>query len=152
MIWFLENVWEDLLLENPNLELLLVSNTEPNPLLSNVIPNYKNLILIINAFELSSSYQESSLCIAPIFIGGGSSIKTIEALLYGRKVVSSNFGARGFEGWVKMGLIRVANSPLEWKSLILQELSQHWSPSEFKIVIESYKLENWNRDFLEKII
>ena len=73
---------------------------------------------------LAALYEHATAVILPIFEGGGTNIKTAEAFLNSRLVISSSFALRGFDltywGTTKL---RLANNQLEFKEAILGVLT-----------------------------
>ncbi len=53
--------------------------------------------------DLASAYADCSFCIAPIYFGAGTNIKVLEAMLYGRTVVTTPQGLEGHESVLKPG-------------------------------------------------
>ena len=47
--------------------------------------------------DLAGLYAGCLLAVVPLWAGGGTSVKTIEAVKYGCKVVATPVGARGFD-------------------------------------------------------
>jgi glycosyltransferase involved in cell wall biosynthesis len=45
--------------------------------------------------DLMSVYQEASICVAPLRAGSGSRLKILEAMAYGRPVVTTRLGCEG---------------------------------------------------------
>jgi Glycosyltransferase Family 4/Glycosyl transferases group 1 len=60
---------------------------------------------------LSGLLSECDILLLPITSGGGSNLKTAEAILSGKKVVATKYAFRGFEDYVKLPNIYVADSP-----------------------------------------
>ncbi len=48
--------------------------------------------------DLHTEYLQAAFAVCPLWEGGGSSIKVLEALRYGRTIVCTPCGARGYEG------------------------------------------------------
>jgi glycosyltransferase involved in cell wall biosynthesis len=48
--------------------------------------------------DLRSEYQRAAFAVCPLWEGGGSNIKVLEALRHGRTIVCTPCGARGYEG------------------------------------------------------
>ena len=47
--------------------------------------------------ELESWYRRAALCVVPLRAGGGTRLKILEAMAYGRPVISTRLGAEGIE-------------------------------------------------------
>lgn len=146
--WFLEEVWMSLRKSLSSIELTLVSSVGPSSDLDGLIKSSPGVRLKINLENLEEAYRGHSLCIVPVFFGGGSNVKVSEALLMGRKVVSTPFGLRGFEPWENVGLIHVVKRPDEWVKKIQELLKETWSEDAFLEVRRDFSLEKWNQKLL----
>lgn len=72
----------------------------------------------INDDELAGLIQESDILLLPITSGGGSNLKTAEAILSGKKVIATSFAFRGFEEYKYLPNIYIADRPSDFKKLI----------------------------------
>ncbi|RYZ58015.1 MAG: glycosyltransferase, partial [Proteobacteria bacterium] len=73
--------------------------------------------LVLRGFveDLAQEYARASVVIAPIFTGGGTQIKVIDALAHERPLVASPFAYGGFAADLKApDHLRVARDPAEW--------------------------------------
>lgn len=93
---FLNDVWKKVYEKYPTLELLIVGKGLPSKYSEEWkdIPNVKMLGFVD---DLGAVYEKCLAAIVPIYSGGGTCIKTIEALAHSRVCISSPFGARGME-------------------------------------------------------
>lgn len=74
--------------------------------------NPPSIEIIGEVEDLEPYYRTSNLCIVPLRSGGGTRLKILEAMAYGRPVVSTTIGAEGTD--VKDGLnILIADTPTE---------------------------------------
>lgn len=146
--WFLEMIWLGLREDLQDIQLTLISSARPNPELESLIQSSPGVTLQFNVENLVQAYQNHAICIVPVFFGGGSNVKLAEALLMGRKVISSPFGIRGFEHWVDSGLVQVATSLEDWKIKIQEMLKEPWEESQFLQVREEFSQEKWNHDLI----
>jgi polysaccharide biosynthesis protein PslH len=53
--------------------------------------------LVADPQELAPLYQEAAICIVPLRSGGGTRLKILEAMAYGRPIVSTPFGGEGLD-------------------------------------------------------
>jgi hypothetical protein len=86
--------------------------------------------------RLSALLRESEVLILPITSGGGSNLKTAEAILSGKKIVSTNYAFRGYEEYKKLPNIYLADIKSDFISALLQALKSQYierSPSEIKL-------------------
>jgi glycosyltransferase involved in cell wall biosynthesis len=65
--------------------------------------------------NLASEYANADVVVAPVFSGGGTQIKVLEALAYGRGLVASPFALAGFSAYLRDGVhLRIARSAEDW--------------------------------------
>lgn len=152
ILWFLVNVWPLLMTKIPEITLTIVSNVEEEDNgLQEILKNNSSITLLINQDDLLPVYHRHSVIIAPIFQGGGSSIKVAEALLMGRPVVTNSFGSRGFESAHERSFLFVEDdfagfsdaivSLLQRSSLIdLQSDIFDWAAGHFSVIEWQTKL------------
>ncbi|MFC5624593.1 glycosyltransferase family 4 protein [Algoriphagus winogradskyi] len=143
ILWFLKSVWPQLIMTNPTIKLTIVSVTNPDEELAKIIKESVGVTLKINIDNLAFEYREHTICIVPVFYGGGSNVKLSEALYHYRKVVSSTFGARGFEEWNSIGLVRMASTVGEWVLAIEQGLKMENAESDFNSLSDHFSFNHW---------
>jgi hypothetical protein len=78
----------------------------------------------------------------PITQGGGSNLKTAEAILSGKKVVATEFAMRSFDSFVAHKRIRVARNPEEFKKAILEQFNQE-EPEVSRAEQDQSRLVTW---------
>jgi len=123
ILWFLKQVWPNLINAIPNVYLTIISSTEVADLeFVDLIKNYPQVDLKINVADLVDVYQQHAIVIAPVFQGGGSSIKIAEALIMGRPVITTTFGGRGFEYVEHKNYLTSIDDPGQFKTCILSLL------------------------------
>ncbi|MBI5591082.1 MAG: glycosyltransferase [Deltaproteobacteria bacterium] len=89
---------------NPGPRIMLLNN-EPNVQIHGFVPNLRHV------------YQEASVCVAPLRAGSGSRLKILEAMAYGRPVVSTQLGCEGLQ--VETGThLLIADKPEEFANAI----------------------------------
>ena len=70
--------------------------------------------------ELLSGLIESlDVILLPIMDGGGSNLKTAEAILSGKKVVATTFAFRGYEQYLELPNIYIADTPAAFRKAIV---------------------------------
>jgi len=94
--WFVREVWPLVRQQRPDARLHLVGKLSDSALLQawEAVPGVSCLGRVA---DLQACYQQATLAVAPIFSGGGTNIKVIEALSYGRCCVLTPHAAKGFE-------------------------------------------------------
>lgn len=113
--WFLDNIFKDLRQEVPGIELDLIGNAgdfiEPAPGLNH----------IGRVKELTPYYMKASVVINPLRFGTGLKIKSVEALVMQRPLVTTPNGATGLEEWAGRAFL-CAETPAKFGNAILQVL------------------------------
>lgn len=86
---------------------------------------WKNMFGVqhISDDELAGLIHESEVLLLPITSGGGSNLKTAEAILADKKVIATSFAFRGFEEYLSLPNIYIADNPKEFKNKINRALS-----------------------------
>ena len=90
---FIEQSWPGLLKAVPGITLTIAGFNPPPGLIA--LAERHGLGLHANVPSLKPFYEQSDVVIAPILFGSGTRIKILEAMAYGRPVVSTSMGAEG---------------------------------------------------------
>jgi glycosyltransferase involved in cell wall biosynthesis len=137
--WFLREVWPHVRSRLPKAELWVAGTVcdkcEPSP----------GVQIRGKISHLADFYRECPVLINPVRAGTGISIKTIEALMHGRPVVSTRVGVEGMEAFLGHGLF-VCDSADEFANTavnLLSNLSQAQQFGEEALrLAQSYMAEN----------
>lgn len=78
---------------------------------------------ILSEELLSGLIASADIILLPIVDGGGSNLKTAEAILSGKKVVATNFAFRGYEKYMKLPNIYTADGPEEFRQKIIEAVN-----------------------------
>ena len=73
--------------------------------------------------SLESEYARAAVCLVPLLLGTGIKIKLLEALGFGKAIVSTRVGIEGLETWAEEA-VSVADSAAEFAAAIVQLLTQ----------------------------
>lgn len=111
--WFLREVWGEMLRLNPNASLHVCGTV-----CESIIKSSSNITLRGRIDDLQQEYDEAEVCIVPLIAGTGLKIKLIEALSYGRVVVSTSIGVQGINELENSGII-VADKPQDFSNAII---------------------------------
>ena len=155
--WFLQEIWPYLNINLRKLDLTIISSVPcDNEEINTIIQSNNNIQILYSVESIQEVYKEQSVIIAPIFKGGGSSIKIVESLMMGRPVITSKFGCRGFENAVKEGFIIPCETKYDYLKCIntmfnmscniveLQNNIFHWSKNE-------YNFNEWKLNLLNSV-
>ena len=96
IIWFINNVFPKLNNIFNDVRLSIVGRNPPDELIK-LIEKYSNIELHINPPYLIPFYERCSVVIVPLFTGGGTRIKILEAGFAKRPVISTAIGAYGLD-------------------------------------------------------
>jgi glycosyltransferase involved in cell wall biosynthesis len=94
IIWFLKNIYKELLHEFSDLRLFIVGK-DPCEDLKSLVRNYDSVELVASPPDVVPYYEMSGVVIVPLLTGGGTRIKILEAGLVRRPVISTHLGAHG---------------------------------------------------------
>lgn len=144
---FLNNIFPIILENNSDVIINIVGDINDNRK-SEWQKKYKNIIVSGFVNDLISEYNNSSLVIVPVYNGGGTNIKVIEAMNLGKACVISSFAARGFENILENGNnIFIADNDFDFakKVLILlenEELKKSIGKKAKESVNDNYSFDN----------
>jgi len=94
--WFIENVWEGVLFQNPSAKLNIIGKGASSDF--NEFCNRFNNIEILGYVEsLEEALMNSKVLIAPLRFGSGMKVKTINSLYTGIPLVTTSVGAEGID-------------------------------------------------------
>lgn len=93
--WFLKNCWAEITRRHPEARLRLVG-LGPWAEMAPEFPDLDHVDYVGTVNDIGAEYLRARVVVSPIFDGGGSKIKVIEACAYGRAVVVTPHSARGF--------------------------------------------------------
>ncbi|WP_405340606.1 glycosyltransferase family 4 protein [Fibrobacter sp.] len=89
--WFITKVWPVVLMKNPTAEFHVYGNV------SNYAKKERNVFTHGFVENNEVIYRDNQIFVNPIFMGGGLKIKCVEALMYGKPLVTTSVGAQGLE-------------------------------------------------------
>jgi glycosyltransferase involved in cell wall biosynthesis len=93
LLWFVEEVYPELLRRNPELKLHIAGRNAPVKLIKSLQkPGIVFHGQIANAKEFMQAY---GIMVAPCFSGSGMRVKIIEAMAIGKPVITTPIGAEG---------------------------------------------------------
>lgn len=120
--WFCANIMPQLQNTFPELSLQIVGHA-PNAKIR-ALAELPGVVLTADAPELNAFYENARLVIVPLRAGGGTRLKILEAMAYGRVVVSTAIGCEGLA--VRDGEhLCIANTAIEFAERIAQLWHNH---------------------------
>jgi glycosyltransferase involved in cell wall biosynthesis len=137
MQWFVENVYPFILKSLPDANLIITGN-HVNLTLSRT----ENITFAGYVDDIKSLIASCDISIAPLWTGGGTRLKILEAMAFGIPVVATSKGAEGLA--VQNGEhILISDEPQEFAEYVIQlfgnkELRRHISANALRLVKEQY--------------
>lgn len=101
---FLATAWPQVRLKRPDSRLRIVGSGGWESM-RHVLESVDGVTVVGKVADVASEYRAASIAVAPLFEGGGTKIKVLEALAYGRAVVATPHSARGLEALVGNGMV-----------------------------------------------
>lgn len=98
---------------------------------------------------LSSLIENASVVLLPITVGGGSNLKTAEAIASHRPIVATTTACRGFEVTKNLSHIKITDNSKEFCKAMLAYLQQ---PTDITLTVDEIKLRStvyWNETLKE---
>lgn len=93
--WFLRKCWPALHARHPQARCRIIG-LGPWQQLEAEFPDLPGVDYVGTVDDIAAAYLDARLVVSPLFEGGGSKIKVIEACAFGRPIVVSSHSARGF--------------------------------------------------------
>ena len=156
ILWFLEEVWPEILLAHPDLTFTLAGHDIPDSIRNRHDTTVTVMGAVPNANEFMMDYD---IMVVPLLSGSGIRIKIVEAMALGRVVITTSIGAEGLD--VQDGKhLFIANTPEEFVSVInkcvampdlcsiISENAQHYISVHHNNVVISNQLEDFYQNIL----
>lgn len=96
---FIQNVWKDIIKVVPDAQFRIVGKYIPEQIRDRW-KHSEGIEIAGFVKDLSKEYLNCHVVVAPIYHGGGTNIKVLEAMLANRSCVITTFAARGFEDFL----------------------------------------------------
>jgi len=142
---FIVNQWSNIRQVVPDAKLRIVGSGDWSQLESEigVIPGVEYVGFVE---DLSQEYAQSRFTIVPIFEGGGTKIKVVESLYYGRTIVLTYHAHHGYDNLPHEQTLLVANTETQFTEQCLRllqdlELCQRLAQAGQQIVLDNYSFD-----------
>lgn len=112
MLWFVGEVFPHVLEQVPDAELIITGDHADLPL-----PSDKNVTLAGYVDDIKGLIASSTVSIAPLWRGGGTRLKILEAMAIGIPVVATSKGAEGLDACNGDHLF-IADDPIEFSNYV----------------------------------
>lgn len=116
LLWFIEQVWPQLVLRHPDLRFDIVGKN-PDQRLRDAVAAHPAITLTGYVADLDSVYRDSRVSVAPLLFGSGMKVKVLDAMARGIPTVTTSVGAEGID--IENGReLLVADDPLRMADAI----------------------------------
>ena len=116
MLWFVGEVFPLVLAQIPDAELVISGDHADLPL-----PSDKNVTLAGYVDDIKGLIASSTIALAPLWSGGGTRLKILEAMAIGTPVVATSKGAEGLDAQHGEHFF-VADDPVEFSNWVIKLL------------------------------
>lgn len=137
--WFFEKIFP--LLQN-SLRILIVGTISKH--IKACHKNKNNVVCLLFVENLGEVYAKSKIAICPLLGGTGMKIKVVEALSFGKPVVSTSKGVTGFPSRINNGVL-VGDTPGEFAELIAKLANNSDFYIKTGILAERFFLEHFEQ-------
>lgn len=97
LTWFLDNIWPQIRTKDTSANLHVIGDVG-NKIDQNKYGDGLSQIIFKGRIEdIGAEYEEAEVCVVPLEVGSGLKLKLIEAMSYGRAIVSTRIGVQGVE-------------------------------------------------------
>ncbi|OFX68900.1 MAG: hypothetical protein A2X12_05145 [Bacteroidetes bacterium GWE2_29_8] len=151
LLWFAENVWENIQKKYPNLHFIVggrYMNKEINDLKN------KGIDILGEVKDAIQFITQNDIMIVPLLAGSGIRVKILEAMAAGKIVISTSIGAEGIQ-YSNLKNIIIADTPDEFLNAINKiiennELFNLISSNAEKLIYEQYSNQKVINKLIEK--
>ncbi len=107
----------------------------PKEFVSNTLLNSKKLYFsgYVNEETLHAFYHLCSAIVIPITVGGGSNLKTAQAIVTGKPIIATSTAFRGFENFKGLKNIKITDDPKEFQHAIMNYLDKENNATEISL-------------------
>ena len=154
--YFLENVYKKLVEKIPDVEFHIAGKLHDSRF-KEKWERYTNVHLLGYVDDLALFYKDAMVIVNPVYAGGGTNIKFLEAAQMKRVCVTTKTGFRGFEGFFKdKSDCFVVNNDAEfvaalYRLLMEEELNKELAKNAFGKVNKYFSREVFNNTVKESI-
>jgi len=119
MLWFCEEILPIVRQTVPNVTLDIVGRA-PHPSLR-ALAKQSGVQIHTDVDDLRPLYQNAIVVLAPLRAGGGTRLKILEAMAFGRAVVSTRVGSTGLNGRDGQNIL-LADTPSQFAAAVIRLL------------------------------
>jgi len=110
--WFIEEVWQMVIEQNPKVQLFIAGRNTPNSI--KVLAS-ESIIIEGEVEDAKAFINDHSIMIVPLLSGSGMRVKILEGMALSRVIVSTSIGMEGIDAKDKIEILK-ADTPEEFAS------------------------------------
>jgi glycosyltransferase involved in cell wall biosynthesis len=149
--WFLKMVWPQVLKAHPEATLTLVGAAPPR--IRAQWERYPHVFAPGFVDDLAAAYSTSALVVVPIHSGGGTNIKVLEALGYGRPCVTTRFTHAAFADQLEANKhLLVADGVNDFAERCIQVLAEPGNATQVARSGYDRVVQHYTRDRFDQIV
>ncbi|MGG7153623.1 glycosyltransferase, partial [Clostridium neonatale] len=114
--------------------------------------NKDNIIILGEVESMRETVNDKGLVIVPLRIGGGIRIKILEALSWGKVVISTSAGAEGICDDEKSEFMIIENDPIKFAEAINYYLNNTEMMEKYEINAEKFIRNNYSKQIISENI
>lgn len=116
VLWFLDEVWPEILKTTKGITLHLAGRAMPAEIRDRKDPNVEIAGAVDDAFEFMKAH---GIMVVPLLSAGGIRVKIIEGMALGKAIISTSIGAEGID-YTNGSDILIANTPKEFAAKVAE--------------------------------
>lgn len=148
IIWFLKNVWNNIIKENKDLTFTIAGRNAPESLIEK-FKTYKNTDYIGEIEDALKFIHSQTIMIVPLLSGSGMRIKIIEGMAAGKIIITTSKGAEGIPGINGKDFL-IANNAKEFSEQIIKITKNKSLIQEISVSAQSFISENFDNFAISK--
>lgn len=115
LLWFIENVWSDIITKHPGMRFFIAGRNAPGSFIKKL---RKQGIIFEGEVENAGNFtNDKAIMIVPLFSGSGIRVKILQGMSQGKVIISTPMGTEGIEAEHGRHIFH-ARSPEEFKKNI----------------------------------
>lgn len=144
LTWFIENVWNIFIIDNPDCKLTVAGRNAP-VLFEKYLRNCKNIEYLGEIPDAAKFIATQSVMIVPLLSGSGMRIKIIEGMAAGKTIISTSIGSEGISTTHEKNIL-IANSSVEFLTSLNKIKNNRELHNSISLEARKFILENFDND------
>jgi glycosyltransferase involved in cell wall biosynthesis len=158
LLWFIRNIWPNILLKFPELKFEIAGRNAPHWLVNKI----EECQQVIYHGEVSDSHEfmsKRAVMVVPLFSGSGMRVKIIEGMALGKSIITTSIGSEGIPTTHNQNIL-IADSADMFQNEVIRlltdkELFETVGVNAYQFINENYNIETIVKNsiqFIQKAI